>query len=135
MSAFQPGSHYAFPEPIPEADTASIARKMFDIAYAGRSPAQRLDIYWPDAGNGPFPVIVAIHGGAFMGGDKRDAQLTPMLAGLPEAAQASLAQQVPFPPRLGRPEEYAALAAHIIENQMLNGEVIRLDGAIRMGPK
>jgi len=60
---------------------------------------------------------------------------TPMLAGLPEAAQASLAQQVPFPPRLGRPEEYAALAAHIIENQMLNGEVIRLDGAIRMGPK
>ena len=60
---------------------------------------------------------------------------TPMLAGLPEAAQASLAQQVPFPSRLGRPEEYAALAAHIVENQMLNGEVIRLDGAIRMGPK
>ncbi|HQY92158.1 MAG: 3-hydroxyacyl-CoA dehydrogenase [Caldilinea sp.] len=60
---------------------------------------------------------------------------TPMLAGLPEAAQASLALQVPFPQRLGRPEEYAALVAHIIENQMLNGEVIRLDGAIRMGPK
>ncbi len=60
---------------------------------------------------------------------------TPMLVGLPEAAQASLAQQVPFPSRLGYPEEYAALAAHIIENQMLNGEVIRLDGAIRMGPK
>lgn len=60
---------------------------------------------------------------------------TPMLAGLPEAAQASLAQQVPFPQRLGRPEEYAALVEHIIENQMLNGEVIRLDGAIRMGPK
>lgn len=60
---------------------------------------------------------------------------TPMLAGLPEAAQTSLAQQVPFPSRLGRPEEYAALATHIIENQMLNGEVIRLDGAIRMGPK
>ncbi|MFO7631676.1 MAG: 3-hydroxyacyl-CoA dehydrogenase [Caldilinea sp.] len=60
---------------------------------------------------------------------------TPMLAGLPEAAQASLAQQAPFPQRLGRPEEYAALAVHIIENQMLNGEVIRLDGAIRMGPK
>ena len=82
MSAFQPGSHYAFPAPIPDADTAHIARKMFDIAYADRSPAQRLDIYWPDAGNGPFPVIMAIHGGAFMGGDKRDAQLTPMLAGL-----------------------------------------------------
>lgn len=60
---------------------------------------------------------------------------TPMLAGLPEAAQTSLAQQVPFPQRLGRPEEYAALVEHIIENQMLNGEVIRLDGAIRMGPK
>lgn len=60
---------------------------------------------------------------------------TPMLAGLPEAARASLAQQVPFPSRLGNPAEYATLALHIIENQMLNGEVIRLDGAIRMGPK
>jgi NAD(P)-dependent dehydrogenase (short-subunit alcohol dehydrogenase family) len=59
---------------------------------------------------------------------------TPMLAGLPEPARQSLGQQVPFPPRLGRPEEYAALAVHIIENPMLNGEVIRLDGAIRMGP-
>jgi NAD(P)-dependent dehydrogenase (short-subunit alcohol dehydrogenase family) len=58
-----------------------------------------------------------------------------MLAGLPEAAQASLAQQVPFPSRLGNPAEFAALVLHIIENQMLNGEVIRLDGAIRMGPK
>ena len=60
---------------------------------------------------------------------------TPLMAGLPEAARLSLGQQVPFPSRLGRPEEYAALAAHIIENRMLNGEVIRLDGAIRMGPK
>lgn len=60
---------------------------------------------------------------------------TPMLAGLPEAAQESLAQQVPFPPRLGQPREYAALVRHIIENEMLNGEVIRLDGAIRMAPK
>ena len=60
---------------------------------------------------------------------------TPMLAGLPEAAQQSLAQQVPFPPRLGQPSEYAALVKHIIENEMLNGEVIRLDGAIRMAPK
>ncbi|MBW7884507.1 MAG: 3-hydroxyacyl-CoA dehydrogenase [Caldilineaceae bacterium] len=60
---------------------------------------------------------------------------TPLLAGLPPAAQQSLAQQVPFPPRLGRPTEYAALVAHIVENQMLNGEVIRLDGAIRMAPK
>jgi NAD(P)-dependent dehydrogenase (short-subunit alcohol dehydrogenase family) len=60
---------------------------------------------------------------------------TPLLAGLPEAARQSLAQQVPFPPRLGRPAEYAALVRHIFENEMLNGEVIRLDGAIRMAPK
>jgi NAD(P)-dependent dehydrogenase (short-subunit alcohol dehydrogenase family) len=58
---------------------------------------------------------------------------TPMMAGLPAAAQASLAQQVPHPSRLGRPAEYAALVTHIIDNQMLNGETIRLDGAIRMG--
>jgi len=60
---------------------------------------------------------------------------TPLLAALPEAARVSLAQQVPFPPRLGRPAEYAALVRHIFENTMLNGEVIRLDGAIRMAPK
>lgn len=60
---------------------------------------------------------------------------TPLLASLPEAARASLAQQVPFPPRLGDPSEYAALVAHIVENPMLNGEVIRLDGAIRMAPR
>jgi NAD(P)-dependent dehydrogenase (short-subunit alcohol dehydrogenase family) len=57
---------------------------------------------------------------------------TPMLAGLPEPARASLGQQVPFPPRLGRPGEYAALAHHIVVNEMLNGEVIRLDGGLRM---
>ena len=60
---------------------------------------------------------------------------TPMMAGLPEAARESLGKQVPFPSRLGRPEEYAALVRHIIENRMLNGEVIRLDGAIRMAPR
>jgi NAD(P)-dependent dehydrogenase (short-subunit alcohol dehydrogenase family) len=60
---------------------------------------------------------------------------TPMLAGLPEAAQTSLAANVPFPPRLGRPDEYAALALHICRNTMLNGEVIRLDGALRMPPR
>ena len=59
---------------------------------------------------------------------------TPMMAGLPEAARESLGKQVPFPPRLGKPEEYAALVKHIVENEMLNGEVIRLDGAIRMAP-
>jgi NAD(P)-dependent dehydrogenase (short-subunit alcohol dehydrogenase family) len=60
---------------------------------------------------------------------------TPMLHGMPEAVQQSLGAQVPFPARLGRPEEYASLVAHIIDNPMLNGEVIRLDGAIRMQPK
>ena len=60
---------------------------------------------------------------------------TPLLAALPEAARASLGQQVPFPSRLGRPPEYAALVRHIFENEMLNGEVIRLDGAIRMAPR
>lgn len=60
---------------------------------------------------------------------------TPLLAALPEAARESLGKQVPFPSRLGRPVEYAALARHIAENQMLNGEVIRLDGAIRMAPR
>jgi len=60
---------------------------------------------------------------------------TPMLAALPEGVRESLGEQVPFPRRLGRPEEYAALARHIVENEMLNGEVIRLDGAIRMAPR
>lgn len=60
---------------------------------------------------------------------------TPMMAGLPEAARESLGKQTPFPARLGKPEEYAALARHIVENQMLNGEVIRLDGAIRLAPR
>ncbi len=60
---------------------------------------------------------------------------TPMVAGMPDDVKASLGAQVPFPSRLGRPSEYAALAQHIIENVMLNGEVIRLDGAIRMAPK
>jgi len=60
---------------------------------------------------------------------------TPMLGALSEEVRASLGAQVPFPPRLGRPEEYARLAREIIENTMLNGEVIRLDGALRMAPK
>ncbi|TIX22656.1 MAG: SDR family oxidoreductase, partial [Mesorhizobium sp.] len=60
---------------------------------------------------------------------------TPMMAGMPQDVQDSLGAAVPFPPRLGEPAEYAALALHIIENQMLNGETIRLDGAIRMAPK
>jgi NAD(P)-dependent dehydrogenase (short-subunit alcohol dehydrogenase family) len=61
--------------------------------------------------------------------------LTPMMAALPAEAQDSLGRQVPFPPRLGRPPEYASLVRQIVENPMLNGETIRLDGAIRMAPR
>ena len=60
---------------------------------------------------------------------------TPMMAGLPQDVQDSLGKSVPFPSRLGRPSEYAALVKHICENSMLNGEVIRLDGALRMAPR
>ncbi len=70
--------------------------------------------------------VMAIAPGLFM---------TPMLAGLPTQVQESLGAQVPFPARLGTPAEYAALVQHIVENPMLNGDVIRLDGAIRMGPR
>jgi NAD(P)-dependent dehydrogenase (short-subunit alcohol dehydrogenase family) len=60
---------------------------------------------------------------------------TPMVAGMPAEVQTSLGKRVPFPPRLSRPGEFAALVRHIVENEMLNGEVIRLDGAIRMQAK
>ena len=70
--------------------------------------------------------VVTIAPGVFM---------TPLLGALPEAALQSLSQQAPFPPRLGKPEEYAALVKHIIENNMLNGETIRIDAAMRMAAK
>ena len=60
---------------------------------------------------------------------------TPMLKGMPQNVQDALGQMVPFPPRLAKPEEFASLVGHIVENTYLNGEVIRLDGAIRMAPK
>jgi NAD(P)-dependent dehydrogenase (short-subunit alcohol dehydrogenase family) len=60
---------------------------------------------------------------------------TPLLGGLPEPTREALGAAIPFPSRLGRPDEFAALALHIVENEMLNGEVIRLDGALRMPPK
>jgi acetyl esterase/lipase len=72
----------ARPSRIPEAETGHITRKMYDLPYASLSPAQKLDIFWPADGDGPFPVIMSIHGGAFRGGDKRDEQLVPMLKGL-----------------------------------------------------
>jgi NAD(P)-dependent dehydrogenase (short-subunit alcohol dehydrogenase family) len=60
---------------------------------------------------------------------------TPLLAALPQEARDALGASIPFPPRLGRPEEYAKLACHIAENRMMNGEVVRLDGALRMAPR
>jgi len=81
-SVFDPTSHYAIRQLHPPADTAHIRRKYLDIPYATRSAAQKLDIYLPERGTGPFPVIVSIHGGAFMGCDKSDAQVQPMLRGL-----------------------------------------------------
>lgn len=72
---------YLFAQP-PSADVSTIKRKWQDIAYANLSPAEKLDIYLPDEGDGPFPVIISIHGGAFMFGDKADGQLNPMLKGL-----------------------------------------------------
>jgi len=77
-----PPPHYAIVDQPPAADTSFVKRRFLDVAYADRSPAQKLDIYLPDEGNGPFPVIVAIHGGAFMGCDKADLQVLPMLEGL-----------------------------------------------------
>jgi acetyl esterase/lipase len=77
-----PERHYAILEEPPVAKTDHIKRKFLDIPYANRSPAQKLDIYLPDEGEGPFPVIISIHGGAFMGCDKADMQVIPMLEGL-----------------------------------------------------
>lgn len=70
------------PFSIPDAAIDHIDRKQLDLSFANLSPTQKLDIYWPSEGNGPFPVIISIHGGAFMGGDKRDVQLMPMLHAL-----------------------------------------------------
>jgi acetyl esterase/lipase len=75
-------SHYAILDLAPPANVDHIQRKWLGVAYASASPAQQLDLYLPEEGAGPFPVILSIHGGAFMGGDKRDIQIFPMLEGL-----------------------------------------------------
>ena len=74
--------HYAIEGGPPPADTSHIKRKFLNLSYAHVSPAQMLDVYLPEQGEGPFPVIIAIHGGAFMGCDKADLQVLPMLEGL-----------------------------------------------------
>ena len=70
------------PFPPPRMDVTGISRKWLDLAYGNESPSQKLDIYLPEQGDGPFPVIVALHGGAFAGGDKSEMQITPMMSGL-----------------------------------------------------
>jgi len=79
---FDPNTHYAIQETHPAANTDHVKRKYLDLPYADLSAAQKLDLYLPDEGEGPFPVIVSIHGGAFMGCDKADMQVLPMLEGL-----------------------------------------------------
>src|SRR5262249_61420681 len=84
----------------------------------------------------PCPLARALAGSGFRAVPPAPGLFAPpLLAGLPEDIRKALGSQVPFPPRLGVPAEYAALAKHIIENAMLNAEVIRLDGALRMPPK
>jgi NAD(P)-dependent dehydrogenase (short-subunit alcohol dehydrogenase family) len=107
--------------------TASIAAYDGQVAYAaskGGVVALTLPVARELAGEGVRVVTIAP--GLFD---------TPMMAGLPEAARESLAATVPFPPRLGDPDEYARLVEHVVVNTMLNGEVIRLDGALRMAPR
>jgi len=79
---FDPDTHYAVEMQPPPAYTHHIKRRYLDVPYANLSLAQKLDIYLPDEGEGPFPVILSIHGGAFMGCDKSDMQVLPMLEGL-----------------------------------------------------
>ena len=79
---FDPDTHYAIDGLHPTANTDHIQRKFLDVRYSNLSKNQKLDIYLPDEGDRPFPVILSIYGGAFMGGDKSDPQVMPMLAGL-----------------------------------------------------
>jgi acetyl esterase/lipase len=82
LESFSPNQHYALQFVHPPANVKHIKRKYLDVPYAHLSSAEKLDIYLPDEGEGPFPVIISIHGGAFMGGDKSDGQVNPMLEGL-----------------------------------------------------
>jgi NAD(P)-dependent dehydrogenase (short-subunit alcohol dehydrogenase family) len=114
-------------EIVSTASVAAIEGQIGQIAYAaskGGVAAMTLPMARDLARTGIR--VMAIAPGLF---------LTPMLEGLPQEAQASLGAQVPFPARLGDPGEFAALVLHIVENPMLNGTLIRLDGAIRMGPR
>ena len=97
-----PGEHYAIQDEPPAANTEHIKNKFLDIPYAFLSPAQKLDIYLPDSSSCPLPVIVSIHGGAFMGCDKADLQVMPMLEGLKRgyavvAVNYRLSLQAKFP--------------------------------------
>ena len=127
----------------PEAETAAPAQDKVSGATLGRQPLLLRPSLWGRYAVAIVSVVAmtlpiarelaqfgvrvnAIAPGIF---------LTPMLLGLPQEAQDSLGRSVPGPARLGKPEEYAALAVHIIENGYINGETIRIDGALRMAPR
>ena len=82
LESFSPDQHYALQFVYTPANVEHIKRKYLDIPYDHLSSAEKLDIYLPDEGEGPYPAIISIHGGAFMGGDKSDSQVIPMLEGL-----------------------------------------------------
>jgi acetyl esterase/lipase len=94
---FDPDEHYAVEMQPPPAYTHHIRRRFLDVPYANLSLSQKLDIYLPDEGEGPFPVILSIHGGAFMGCDKADMQVLPMLEGLKRLCR----RRGELPPELG----------------------------------
>jgi NAD(P)-dependent dehydrogenase (short-subunit alcohol dehydrogenase family) len=127
MSAAEPGPDGERGVIINTASVAAYEGQVGQAAYAS-SKAGVVGLTLPAARElSRFGVrVVTIAPGLFM---------TPMMASLPAEIQASLGASVPYPPRLGQPEEYASLAMHIVANRMLNGETIRLDGALRMAPR
>jgi NAD(P)-dependent dehydrogenase (short-subunit alcohol dehydrogenase family) len=123
-------------EPTPEGERGVIVNTASNAAYDGQIGQAAYSASKGGVVSLTLPVAreLARHGIRVMAIAPGPAD-TPMLARLRDDVRASLESQVPFPPRLGRPEEYAALVKHIVENAYLNGEVIRLDGALRMGPR
>jgi NAD(P)-dependent dehydrogenase (short-subunit alcohol dehydrogenase family) len=123
-------------EPTPEGERGVIVNTASNAAYDGQIGQAAYSASKGGVVSLTLPVAreLARHGIRVMAIAPGPAD-TPMLARLRDEVRASLESQVPFPPRLGRPEEYAALVKHIVENGYLNGEVIRLDGALRMGPR
>jgi len=119
----------------PAANTDHIKRKWLNISYATISPAQKLDIYLPEEGNGPFPVIISIHGGAFMFGDKADEQVNPMLEGLKHGYEVvsinyRLSGEAPFPKNINDVKAAIRwLKAHAATYKMNAGKIALWGGS------